>query len=147
LQLITKSAQSSKPLFNIKETRLLHSAIPSTKTEERESHRKPQNQTVLRSLQVTESLRYLGLPGRKNDAVTLAFGTNHVNSRLSTLYWYQDGKKGPRRNSEFAIETDYTFQATKWLYLEPNVQFWVDPGGYTQKNMITVFGVKTGVTF
>ena len=99
------------------------------------------------SSQVTASLRYLGLPGRKNDAVTLAFGTNHVNSRLATLYWYQDGKKGPRRNSEFAIETDYTFQATKWLYLEPNVQFWVDPGGYTQKNMITVFGVKTGVTF
>ncbi|WP_218023669.1 hypothetical protein, partial [Gluconobacter sphaericus] len=43
-ELITKPAQPGKPFFNIKEARLLHSAIPSIKTEERESQNKPQNQ-------------------------------------------------------------------------------------------------------
>ena len=99
------------------------------------------------SSQVTGSLRYFGLPWRRHDAVTLAVGTNHVNSRLATLEWYQAGKKGPRRNSEFAVETDYTIQFTPWVYIEPNVQFWVNPGGYTQRSTVTVIGMKTGFTF
>lgn len=99
------------------------------------------------SSQVTGSLRYLGLPWRRHDAVTLAVGTNHVNSRLATLDWYQAGRKGPRRDSEFAIETDYTLQITPWVYIEPNIQFWVNPGGYTQRETVTVIGMKTGFTF
>ncbi|WP_206752352.1 hypothetical protein, partial [Acetobacter estunensis] len=38
---------------NIKETRLLHIAIPSINAEEIESYRRPQNQGVFRTLQVT----------------------------------------------------------------------------------------------
>ncbi|WP_415578796.1 hypothetical protein, partial [Komagataeibacter xylinus] len=41
-----------KTLFNIKETRLLHIAIPSINAEEIESYRRPQNQGVFRTLQV-----------------------------------------------------------------------------------------------
>ncbi|WP_415578858.1 hypothetical protein, partial [Komagataeibacter xylinus] len=43
-------------LFNIKETRLLHIAIPSINAEEIESYRRPQNQGVFRTLQVTDGL-------------------------------------------------------------------------------------------
>ncbi|WP_225063105.1 hypothetical protein, partial [Komagataeibacter rhaeticus] len=41
-----------KTLFNIKETRLLHIAIPSINAEEIESYRRPQNQGVFRTLQL-----------------------------------------------------------------------------------------------
>ncbi|WP_415578794.1 hypothetical protein, partial [Komagataeibacter xylinus] len=41
-----------KTLFNIKETRLLHIAIPSINAEEIESYRRPQNQGVFRTLQM-----------------------------------------------------------------------------------------------
>ncbi|WP_206752351.1 hypothetical protein, partial [Acetobacter estunensis] len=39
---------------NIKETRLLHIAIPSINAEEIESYRRPQNQGVFRTLQMMD---------------------------------------------------------------------------------------------
>ncbi|WP_218023667.1 hypothetical protein, partial [Gluconobacter sphaericus] len=54
-ELITKPAQSSKPLFNIKETRLLHVATPPIKTGKMESQRGPQNQRVFRTLQLLKT--------------------------------------------------------------------------------------------
>ncbi|WP_211504887.1 hypothetical protein, partial [Gluconobacter cerinus] len=56
-ELITKPAQSGKSFFNIKETRLFHSAFPSTKAEGRESHRKPQKQRFFRTLQIQRKNR------------------------------------------------------------------------------------------
>ncbi|MCP1243962.1 hypothetical protein NKW51_15310, partial [Acetobacter lambici] len=51
-ELIAKPTQPGKTLFNIKETRLLHIAIPSINAEEIESYRRPQNQRVFRTLHI-----------------------------------------------------------------------------------------------
>ncbi|KXV79662.1 hypothetical protein AD953_01440, partial [Acetobacter malorum] len=51
-ELITKPAQTRKPLFNIKETGLFHVATPPIKIGKMESQRGPQNQEVFRTLQV-----------------------------------------------------------------------------------------------
>ncbi|WP_206752621.1 hypothetical protein, partial [Acetobacter musti] len=49
--------------FNIKETRLLHIAIPSINAEEIESYRRPQNQGVFRTLHLpSRLLNERGLP-------------------------------------------------------------------------------------
>ncbi|MBV0887984.1 hypothetical protein KTQ54_05445, partial [Komagataeibacter oboediens] len=42
----------SKSLFNVKKSRLFHSAIPPTRTRKMESQRRPQYQEVFRTLQV-----------------------------------------------------------------------------------------------
>ncbi|MCI1300163.1 hypothetical protein, partial [Acetobacter sp.] len=39
------------PLFNVKKSRLFHSAIPPTRTRKMESQRRPQYQEVFRTLQ------------------------------------------------------------------------------------------------
>ncbi|WP_254261083.1 helix-turn-helix domain-containing protein, partial [Komagataeibacter oboediens] len=42
----------SKSLFNVKKSRLFHSAIPPTRTRKMESQRRPQYQEVFRTLQL-----------------------------------------------------------------------------------------------
>ncbi|MBV0890079.1 helix-turn-helix transcriptional regulator, partial [Komagataeibacter oboediens] len=42
----------SKSLFNVKKSRLFHSAIPPTRTRKMESQRRPQYQEVFRTLQI-----------------------------------------------------------------------------------------------
>ncbi|WP_241694348.1 hypothetical protein, partial [Komagataeibacter melomenusus] len=44
----------SKSLFNVKKSRLFHSAIPPTRTRKMESQRRPQYQEVFRTLHLVQ---------------------------------------------------------------------------------------------
>jgi porin len=93
--------------------------------------------------QVTMGLRWLGLPGRRKDSLTLNFGRDHVNTRLAQLYALrQNGSYGAETN----VELDYGLQLTGWLNLQPNVQFISNPGGNLDRERVTVIGIKTAVT-
>lgn len=93
--------------------------------------------------QVTMGLRWLGLPGRAKDSLTLNFGRDHVNTRLAQLYAL---RQGARYGAETNVEIDYGLQLTGWLNLQPNVQFISNPGGNLDRERVTVIGIKTAVT-
>jgi porin len=93
--------------------------------------------------QVTAGLRYLGLPGRPRDAITINFGRDHVNTRLAQLYAL---RSGARYGAETNVEIDYGLQLTGWLNLQPNVQFISNPGGNLDSRRVTVVGIKTALT-
>jgi porin len=94
--------------------------------------------------QVTMGLRWLGLPGRPKDAITINVGRDHVNTRLAQLYALRTA--GARYGAETNVELDYGLQLTGWLNLQPNVQFISNPGGNLDRARVTVIGIKTALT-
>ncbi|WP_211583123.1 hypothetical protein, partial [Gluconobacter kondonii] len=68
-------AQSSKPLFNIKETRLLHLPASPINAREMKSHRKPQNQRVFRTLHLIVNDIRMGVTTRMIPRAEIAHQT------------------------------------------------------------------------
>ena len=57
---------------------------------------------------------------RKNDAIGVAFGWNQFDKSLKRL---------EHKTSEKVIEVFYKIQLTKFLYLQPDFQYIIKPGG------------------
>jgi porin len=66
------------------------------------------------------------LPSRDNDSAGIDFGIGRVSSRAAGL----DQDAGlTKRTTEELIELTYQAQVTKWLIVQPDLQYVVHPGG------------------
>ena len=86
------------------------------------------------------------LPSRKDDDLGLAIARTNVNGRQAE----EDGlltPGRPRPKAEYATELYYSLHVRPWLILRPNVQYIVDPGGYSDMTDVVVLGLKTAITF
>ncbi|MGI4877856.1 MAG: carbohydrate porin [Janthinobacterium lividum] len=104
-------------------------------------------QTSTTDNQIAVGLFYTGLIGfRPKDDFGLAVARTNVNGRAtSEVTLIAPGAERPK--AEYAAELDYGVHATDWLIVRPNVQYIVDPGGFSRANDVVVFGVKGAVTF
>jgi len=97
--------------------------------------------------QVAAGLFFTGpIPGRKDDDLGFAVARTNVNGRAAR----EDGLLAPgtqRPNAEYASELYYSLHVRPWLILRPNVQYIVDPGGYSDMTDVVVLGLKGAVTF
>ncbi|HVE16888.1 MAG TPA: carbohydrate porin [Chthoniobacterales bacterium] len=90
-------------------------------------------------------LVYTGLiPGRDDDAIGLALGyANLTQGAAQTLF-----DDGSRKNGyEMVIEGTYDAQITKWLHIQPDLQYIVRPGGSGDLGNAFVLGGRVSVTF
>jgi porin len=100
---------------------------------------------------ITAGLIYAGpFSARPQDDIGLAIGRTHVNSRVADGQRLQN-EAGlgpvPVQGSEYPLETYYTFNATRWLSLRPNLQFIRHPGGTSANKNAVVVGLKTSAKF
>lgn len=87
-------------------------------------------------------LHYKGpIPKRDNDLVGMAVGCGNFASRLNNVTYDIGGRIG----SETVIEAFYRFFVTKWFYLQPDVQFIMNPGGQYPNS--TAIGIRSVITF
>lgn len=87
-------------------------------------------------------LHYKGpIPKRDNDLVGIAVGTGNFASRLNNLTYADGGKIG----NETVLEGFYRLFITKWFYLQPDVQFIMNPGGQYQSSV--AIGIRSVITF
>ncbi|MGA2553084.1 MAG: carbohydrate porin [Burkholderiaceae bacterium] len=100
---------------------------------------------------ISLGLLYKGpLAARPQDDLGIAVGRTHVNSRVAdgeSLENAIDDLALPVQGSEYPIELYYTFNATPWLALRPNIQYIAQPGGTTQNRDVVVLGLKASVKF
>lgn len=83
-------------------------------------------------------LHYRGLiPKRDNDIAGLACGSGTFASRLGDIT--------SQVGSETVVEAFYRAQLTPWFYLQPDVQFLMNPGGMYDNSV--AIGLRTVVTF
>lgn len=87
-------------------------------------------------------LNYKGpIPKRDNDIAGVAVGTGNFASRLNNITYGVGGRMG----NETVIEVFYRFFITKWFYLQPDVQFIMNPNGQYANS--TAIGIRSVITF
>lgn len=93
---------------------------------------------------------YTGLfAARPTDEIGFAIGRTRVNHNVTELQQALNGlnidpTQPPR--SEYAMELDYSINAAPGLSIRPNVQWYLDPGGRSQKENIVVVGASIFLT-
>lgn len=87
-------------------------------------------------------LHYIGpIPKRDKDVAGIAVSSGNFASRLNDITYDNGGRVG----SETIIEAFYRYQVNNWFYLQPDVQYIMNPGG-TYPNSVAV-GIRSVITF
>lgn len=87
-------------------------------------------------------LHYKGIiPKRDNDLAGVALGCGNFASRLNNITYDYGGRVG----SETVLEGFYRFFVTKWFYLQPDVQFIMNPSGVYDSSV--AIGIRSVITF
>ncbi|QXI28555.1 carbohydrate porin [Pseudomonas vanderleydeniana] len=96
---------------------------------------------------------YKPFEGRPRDTVALGYGRAVPNPRSRDLLEdaaFNAGQPFPNiDNAERLIELSYGYQATPWLILRPDVQYIIEPGAFSGKDIdnALVFGLQVKATF
>jgi porin len=97
--------------------------------------------------------------GRNDDTAGLGMGIAQVSSGASGLdgdtAFYNPGIFSPRRSAETFLEATYQYQVRAWWQLQPDVQYFLNPGGgivnpYNPTQKVKdelVIGLRTNITF
>lgn len=90
-------------------------------------------------------LKYIGLmDSQPNDILGLAVNRVHVNDRFAEGSL---AKVDYDASAEYNIELNYSYNATKWLMLRPNLQYVINPGSSNKVDNALVLGLTTRVIF
>jgi porin len=105
----------------------------------------PQEKISITPLQVSGGALYRGLiPGRDNDMTIFGF-TYGKFSRDYARSIQLTGAGKP--HEEVVIEGGYRIQPTKWAYIQPDVQWIINPGGTGRIPNALVVGAQFGLVF
>lgn len=87
-------------------------------------------------------LKYISLvDSQPNDILGLAVNRVHVNDHFA------DSRPVYDASAEYNIELNYSYNATKWLMLRPNLQYVINPGSSNKVDNALVVGLTTRVIF
>ncbi|WP_312324885.1 carbohydrate porin [Acinetobacter schindleri] len=87
-------------------------------------------------------VKYIGLTdSQPNDILGLAVNRVHVNDRFA------DSRPAFNADAEYNIELNYSYNATKWLMLRPNLQYVINPGSSNNVDDALVLGLTTRIIF
>lgn len=78
-----------------------------------------------------------------DDALGVAVGATHVNSRVSGAERVADL---PAQGREYVGEIFYSFHPFSGVVARPNLQYVIDPGGQRERGRVVVLGIKTAFT-
>ena len=85
-------------------------------------------------------VKYIGLvDSQPNDILGLAVNRVHVNDRMDQAKF--------DASAEYNIELNYSYNATKWLMLRPNLQYVINPGSSNNVDDALVLGLTTRIIF
>jgi porin len=105
----------------------------------------PQEEISIVPFQVNLGLNYKGLfPTRGADRTVLHFIYGDISSDFARATLR---RRGALADSEKVIEFGHRFQVTKWSYIQPDLQWVIDPGGTGDIPNAVVIGAEMGVTF
>ena len=105
----------------------------------------PQTEISIVPFQVNVGLHYKGLfPGRDDDRTVLHFIYGHISDDYARSVHVAGGHFA---DSEKVLEVGHRFQVTKWSYIQPDLQYVIDPGGTGDIPDAVVIGAQMGVTF
>jgi porin len=104
----------------------------------------PQDQNFI-AFYFDTGLTYKGLiPSRDDDTIGIAFDYAQLSSGAQQAAIIS-GSVGV--GAEMVLEVTYQAQITKWLSMQPDLQFVINPGGNQDLKNALVIGLRTAITF
>jgi porin len=101
--------------------------------------------------QVSLGMEYKGPFARSNDMIGFAVGETNANSRYADFVKQNNARTGEDvivgDGSEYVTELFYSWSPIPSIYLRPNLQYILHPGGTSQNSNAFVAGLKMGFTF
>jgi porin len=102
--------------------------------------------------QVALGVEYQGIFERPSNLMGLAIGATHANGRYGTFLRDYNSIHATAPlvvddGYEYVGEIFYTWSPIRCLFIRPDLQYIVHPGGTTQNSDAFVLGVKTGIAF
>lgn len=87
-------------------------------------------------------VKYIGLlDSQPNDILGLAVNRVHVNNHFA------ESRPAFNTDAEYNIELNYSYNATKWLMLRPNLQYVVNPGATNNVDNALLLGLTSRIIF
>ena len=104
----------------------------------------PQDQNFI-GFYFDTGLTYKGIiPSRDDDTIGIAFDYAQLSSGAQQAA-IVSGSVGV--GAEMVLEVTYQAQITKWLSMQPDLQFVINPGGNQDLKNALVIGLRTAITF
>ena len=88
-----------------------------------------------------EALYTAPFAGRVHDRVGVALGRSTVTARQAEASALASPQLGPQR-AEYRAEVFYRALVHKGVFLRPNIQYVVDPGGYARRRSALILGLR-----
>ncbi len=105
----------------------------------------PQQDISIMPWEINGGLNYKGLfPGRNDDHTMLHFAYGQFSSRYADV---EAAAGNGRPEYELVLETGHRFALTKFAYIQPDVQWLINPGGAHRLGNALILGAQVGVTF
>jgi porin len=93
---------------------------------------------------LVEALYTAPFQGRAHDQIGVALGGSTVTSRQAALSGFKTPQLGPQR-TEYRSEVFYRVFAMRGLFVRPNFQYIINPGGYARRRSASILGVRIDV--
>ena len=101
--------------------------------------------------QIAVGMQYQGPFSRPSDSVGLAIGATHNNGRYARFVQENSSRTGQNIGAgdgyEYVGELYYSWSPVPSVFVRPNLQYIVHPGGTTLNSNAFVIGLKTSVAF
>ena len=101
--------------------------------------------------QVSMGVQYQGPFERARDAIGFAVGATHNNGRFADFVRENNVRTGQSAvagdGNEYVAELDYSWSPIPSLYVRPNLQYVLHPGGTSANRNAFVVGLKSGIAF
>ncbi|MBV2181474.1 MAG: carbohydrate porin [Castellaniella sp.] len=101
--------------------------------------------------QLSLGVQYKGPFGRQRDSIGFAVGATHNNGRYADYVRQVNARTGANTVAgdgyEYVSELYYTWSPVPSVFLRPNVQYVMHPGGTSENSNAFIIGLKTGITF
>ena len=101
--------------------------------------------------QVSMGVQYQGPFERPRDAIGFAVGATHNNGRFADFVRENNVRTGQRAvagdGNEYVAELYYSWSPIPSLYVRPNLQHVLHPGGTSANRNAFVVGLKSGIAF
>jgi porin len=107
--------------------------------------------TAITDRQIALGITYMGPFGRPRDTFGIAVGATNNNSRYATYIEQNNARTGQHTvvggGNEYVSELFYSWSPIPSIFLRPNLQYILHPGGTSINSNAFVLGLKTGFTF
>ncbi|XYJ87907.1 hypothetical protein AEMCBJ_10345 [Cupriavidus necator] len=102
--------------------------------------------------QITMGVQYKGpFESRAQDSIGFAVGATHNNERFADFVQQNNARTGQNvvagSGYEYVSELYYSWSPVPSVFLRPNLQYILHPGGTSRNSNAFVIGLKSGVTF